>query len=136
PEAGTRRLRGRQPVRLGLLRRLQPDDRPCLRHPVPAPRPPAQSRLRHLPPRQRLGLERPELLSPGPNARTWQNRSFIRKIRTGAVFVCPFQRLFCPPSQALGPRSSCPSPLFAPGLNPFAKPDARFGVAVTKISFR
>ena len=34
------------------------------------PRPPAQSCLRHLPPRQRLGLERPELLSPGPKART------------------------------------------------------------------
>ena len=62
PEAGQRRLCGRQPLRLGLLRRLQPDDRPCLRHPVPAPRHPAQGRLRHLPPRQRLGLERAQLL--------------------------------------------------------------------------
>ena len=51
-------------LRLGF--RLQPDDRPCLPHPVRAAGYTPESRLCHLPPRQRLGLERPQfLIFPG-----------------------------------------------------------------------
>ena len=67
--------------------------------------------------------------------RTQQNRSFIRKIRTGAVFVCSFQALLLLPSQALRASSSCASPLFAVGINALAKTGALLRVAVTQICF-